>query len=81
MIESIKYEEITDAEKLIKEVFNDFIAGDFSAEGISNFYKKVSYRAIMDRIQAGNRICVFKSDNEIETILLATQWVIEKLKN
>ncbi len=65
MIESIKHDEITDAGNLIKDVFNEFIAADFSAEGIGNFYQRVSSLAIMDRIQAGNRINVFKSENEI----------------
>jgi len=65
MIESIKNNEIIDAGKLIKEVFDEFIADDFSEEGIGHFYQRINYRAIFERIQTGNRISVFKTDNNI----------------
>ena len=65
MIERIKYDEIIDAVTLIREVFDEFILKDFSKDGVENFYKRINYQSILDRIQAGNRIYVFKTDERI----------------
>ena len=65
MIESIKHDELIAAGNLIKEVFDEFILKDYSNDGIDYFYKRISCQSIFDRIQAGNRIYVFKHDNNI----------------
>jgi len=65
VIESIKYDEIIDAGILMKEGFDEFILKDYSMDGIENFYKRISYQSILDRIQAGNRGYVFKTADRI----------------
>ncbi len=65
MINIIRYDEVVGASKLIKSVFDEFIAEDYSAEGVLNFYKRISGLSISERAKSGSFICVFKQDNEI----------------
>lgn len=65
MIDIIGHDETSGASDLIKSLFDEFIAEDYSAEGIENFYKRISSQSILERVKSGSFINVFKSCNEI----------------
>jgi ribosomal protein S18 acetylase RimI-like enzyme len=65
VIDLIRHDEVAGASILIKSLFDEFIAEDYSAEGVENFYERVSGLSILERAQLGSFISVFKSSNEI----------------
>jgi ribosomal protein S18 acetylase RimI-like enzyme len=65
MIDIIKHDEVIDALNLIKSVFDEFIAEEYSSEGIDNFYNCITFQSVSERVKSGSMINVFKSGNEI----------------
>ena len=65
MIDIIRHDEVAGASILIKSLFDEFIAENYSAEGVENFYERISGLSILERAQSGSFISVFKKDNEI----------------
>lgn len=65
MIDLIRHDEVEGASNLIKSLFDEFIAEDYSAEGVENFYERISELSILERAQSGSFISVYKKGNEI----------------
>ncbi|MCL2155544.1 MAG: GNAT family N-acetyltransferase [Leptospirales bacterium] len=65
IIENLKIENIDEAIKMIKNTFDEFIASDFSQNGIDHFYEIISRQSIHGRLFSGNIIYIAKSDNKI----------------
>jgi GNAT superfamily N-acetyltransferase len=67
---SISYEEGQPGDEgriagLVEEVFSEFVAPQFSREGIAEFLKYIRVEAFVERIRAGNLILLAKYRNEI----------------
>jgi len=72
IIENIKLTEIVEAENLIKKVFDESAAEDYTSAGIRHFYEKISESAIRERFSNGSMIIVAKADNRISGYLEIT---------
>ncbi len=64
-IESIKFAEIIEAGNLIRKVFDEFSAAEYSSAGISHFYEKITEYAIRERFLMGSMINAAKINNRI----------------
>jgi len=64
-ITELKSEEISGAVNLIKNVFDDFLAADYSDEGVSYFYERISVKSLMSRLSNGSTINIIKHGNRI----------------
>jgi GNAT superfamily N-acetyltransferase len=54
---------------LVARVFDRFIAGDFSSEGIKEFYRYVKAEAMKERRRSGNHILVAEEGSRIVGVL------------
>jgi predicted GNAT family N-acyltransferase len=50
---------------LVSCVFDEFIAGDFSAEGVAEFYRYAMAEALAERWRQGNRVLVAEEHGRI----------------
>lgn len=61
-IRQIKKGEETKIFKLVKPIFDKFVAPTFSSEGIQEFLKIIKTEAVKDRIKEGNRKILFAEE-------------------
>lgn len=54
---------------LVRRVFNEFIAPQYSPEGIAEFEKFISVQAFANRMQAGNFVLVAEREKQIIGII------------
>lgn len=66
----MKIEDSKNAEILITQVFNMFVAADFSKEGIANFYEFIRHDKLIERIlKKQHQIIVAKDGGEIVGVI------------
>jgi GNAT superfamily N-acetyltransferase len=65
IIENLKIEDIDEAGKMIKELFDEFVAPDYSKDGVSHFHKIIKNQAIKERFLSGNIIHIAKINDKI----------------
>lgn len=63
--EEMKEEELEETLELVKRVFNEFEAPDYTDEGINSFYKFIDYNRILEQIKNNFKIFVAKEKNKI----------------
>lgn len=70
----IVYREMTDGEeyavcKLVRQVFDEFVASDYSAEGIEEFFKFANPSALRERAKSGGFVLVAEKSNRVVGVL------------
>ena len=65
IIENLKIQYIAEASKMLKELFDEFAAPDYSQDGIAHFYKIITSQSIQERLYSGNIIYIAKIDDKI----------------
>lgn len=65
IVEKISPDEVPAASSLIKDVFDEFIAPDYSGEGIEQFNSFIDESTIKKRLAAGSLILLAKDNDEI----------------
>jgi predicted GNAT family N-acyltransferase len=50
---------------LVARVFDEYVAGDFSHEGVQEFYRYAEPIAMAERIQKGDKVLVAEEDGQI----------------
>lgn len=55
LIREMNFNDIEHVNILIKEVFDKFMSGDYTEEGIKNFYEFISPSSLRERLSSGNR--------------------------
>ena len=56
--EEMKEEELKETLELVKRVFDEFEAPDYTGEGVTNFYKFIAYDSILEQLK--NNFKIFK---------------------
>jgi GNAT superfamily N-acetyltransferase len=55
LIREMNFKDISSVNILIKEVFDKYMSGDYTKEGINNFYEFISPESLRERLTSGNR--------------------------
>ena len=63
--EEMKEEELEETLELVKRVFNEFEAPDYTGEGVTNFYKFIAYDSILEQLKNNFKIFVAKVEDKI----------------
>lgn len=63
--EEMKEEELKETLELVKRVFDEFEAPDYTDEGVTNFYKFIAYESILAHIKNNFKIFVAKEEDKI----------------
>ncbi len=63
IIREMNFNDISGINLLIKEVFDKFMAADYTAEGIKNFYEFISPASLRERLSAGNLFFIAEKDD------------------
>lgn len=69
IFEEIKIEELEKALKLVKEVFDEFEAVDYSNEGVTSFYKFANYETIREMLKKNLKMIVAKQNEKIVGVI------------
>ena len=56
--EEMKEEELKETLELVKRVFDEFEAPDYTGEGVTNFYKFIAYDSILEQLKNNFKIFV-----------------------
>ena len=54
--EEMKEEELKETLELVKRVFDEFEAPDYTGEGVTNFYKFIAYDSILEQLKNNFKI-------------------------
>ena len=63
--EEMKEEELKETLELVKRVFDEFEAPDYTDEGVTNFYKFIDYDSILEQLKDNFKIFVAKVEEQI----------------
>ena len=63
--EEMKEEELKETLELVKRVFDEFEAPDYTGEGVTNFYKFIAYDSILEQLKNNFKIFVAKVEDKI----------------
>ena len=63
--EEMKEEELKETLELVKRVFDEFEAPDYTGEGVTNFYKFIAYDSILEQLKNNFKIFVAKAEDKI----------------
>ena len=63
--EEMKEEELKETLELVKRIFDEFEAPDYTDEGVTNFYKFIAYDSILAHIKNNFKIFVAKAEDKI----------------
>lgn len=63
--EEMKEEELKETLELVKRVFDEFEAPDYTGEGVTNFYKFTAYDSILEQLKNNFKIFVAKDKEKI----------------
>ena len=72
-IKNLKIEELQETLNLVKRLFDEFEAPYYSQEGVESFYKFISYKNIIQKINENMKINVIKKDNKIIGMIAYTK--------
>lgn len=62
IIRDMNFNDISGINLLVKEVFDKFMAADYTAEGIKNFYEFISPASLRERLSSGNLFFIAEKD-------------------
>ncbi len=69
LIREMNFNDIESVNILIKEVFDQFMSGDYTEEGIANFYEFISPSSLRERLSSGNRFYTAEKDEIIAGVI------------
>jgi len=65
IIEKLKIEDIEETSKMLKEIFDEFVAPDYSQTGVDYFCEMIRNQSISERLFSGSIIYAAKSNDKI----------------
>ena len=69
LIREMKFNDISSVNSLIIEVFDKYMSGDYTKEGIKNFYEFISPASLRERLSSGNRFYTAEKDEIIAGVI------------
>jgi len=69
LIREMNFNDISSVTELIKEVFDEFMSGDYTKEGIKNFYEFISPPSLRERLSSGNRFFIAENGDIIAGVI------------
>lgn len=69
LIREMNFNDIKAVNSLIKEVFDKYMSGDYTKEGINNFYEFISPESLRERLSSGNRFYAAEKDDLIAGVI------------